>query len=131
MKVGGPDGNDTLTKPAYINVVSVNTDTKVQNETTASESFPMNPNWEPKDKQHYLNGYDEGYMIGLINGYDHGYDLGIKGLEYTETDRSNFEPKCTTPQDIGYAAGYNAGHKERFLSGYNDGYSIYMQEYMD
>ena len=40
-------------------------------------SASMNSSWGSKDKQHYVDGYNEGYKIGLINGYDQGYDIGI------------------------------------------------------
>jgi PKD repeat protein len=160
LKVWGPDGNDTLTKPAYVTataitaepataitaepatavtaesndndetVVAVSEETKSPGETTVPVSTHMNPNWGSRDKQHYSNGYDEGYNIGLINGYNRGYDLGIKGLKYTGTGRSNFAPKCTTSQNIGYADGYNAGYDMKFLSGYNAGYNIYQQQYL-
>ncbi len=36
-------------------------------------SASMNSSWGSKDKQHYVDGYDEGYKNGLINGYDQGY----------------------------------------------------------
>ena len=146
LKVWGPDGNDTLTKPAYVTATTVTakpattvtakpattvTATPSKNDgTVVAVSASMNPNWGLKDKQHYLNGYSEGYKIGLINGYDHGYDIGIKGLKYPGTGRSNFAPKSTTSQDIGYAAGYNAGHDMKFLSGYSAGYNIYEQHHL-
>src|SRR5664280_1713552 len=82
-------------------------------------SASMNLSWGSKDKEHYVDGYDEGYKIGLINGYDQGYDLGIKGIKYTETGGINFAPKSTTSQDIGYADGYTVGYDLKFLSGYN------------
>jgi len=168
LNVWGPDGNDTLIKPAYITATtvstentkaknkttesvgtntkakkettesvgtntkakketteSVGTNTKAKNEATESVSLSINSNWGLKDKQHYLNGYQEGYTIGIINGYNRGYDLGIRGLEYTETGHINFAPKSATFQDIGYAGGYNTGYNMQFLSGYNTGYNIY------
>ena len=138
LKVWGPDGNDTLTKPAYVTATTVTAKpatavtakTSKNDETVVAVSASMNPNWGLKDKQHYLNGYSEGYKIGLINGYDHGYDIGIKGLKYTGTGSNNFAPKSTTSQDIGYAAGYNAEHNMKFLSGYSAGYKIYKQHHL-
>jgi len=131
-------------KPAYKTTESVSTNTKAKNEITESvgtntktkkettelASIPMNPNWGSKDKQHYLNGYSQGYMIGVINGYDRGYDLGIKGVKYTGTGHINFAPKSTTSQDIGYAGGYNTGYDMKFISGYNAGYNIYKQQHL-
>ena len=145
LNVWGPDGNDTLIKPTYITAKAISTETKAKKETTESTetntiskneatksvSLSLNPNWGSKDKQHYLNGYREGYAIGVINGYDNGYDQGITGLKYTETDHSNFAPKSTTSQDIGYAGGYDAGYNMEFLSGYNTGYYIYKQQYFE
>jgi len=90
-------------------------------------SASMNSSWGSKDKQHYADGYNEGYKIGLINGYDQGYDIGIKGIEYTGTGSINFAPKSNTSQDIGYADGYTAGYDLKFLSGYNAGIKIYEQ----
>jgi len=90
-------------------------------------SASMNSSWGSKDKQHYVDGYDEGYKIGLINGYDQGYDIGIKGIKYTGTGLINRTPKSTTSQDIGYADGYTVGYNLKFLSGYNDGIKIYEQ----
>jgi PKD repeat protein len=137
LNVWGSDGNDTLTKTGYITAMTASTETAIKNKTTESvstnakakkettesvgtntktkkettelASIPMNPNWGLKDKQHYLNGYNEGYTIGVINGYNRGYDLGIKGLKYIRTVHINFAPKSTTSQDIGYAGGYNTG----------------------
>ena len=117
-------------KPAYKTTESVSTNTKAKNEITESVSVHMNPNRGSKDKQHYLNGYREGYMIGVINGYDRGYDLGIKGVKYTGTGHINFAPKSTTSQDIGYAGGYNTGYDTKLLSGYNAGYNIYKQQHL-
>ena len=145
LNVWGPDGNDTLIKPTYTTAKAINTETKAKKETTESTetnkiskneatksvSLSLNPNWGSKDKQHYLNGYCEGYAIGVINGYDNGYDQGITDLKYTETDHSNFAPKSTTSQDIGYAGGYDAGYNMGFLSGYNTGYYIYKQQYFE
>src|SRR5665647_514521 len=146
LKVWGPDGNDTLTKPAYVTATTVTSKpativtsksattvtAKPNNNdgTVVAISSHMNPNWGSKDKQHYLNGYSKGYKIGLVNGYDHGYDIGIKGLKYTGTGSNNFAPKSTTSQDIGYAAGYNAEHNMKFLSGYSAGYKIYKQHHL-
>src|SRR5208283_3153817 len=158
LNTWGPDGNDTLIKPGYITAMaisietttknktaesvetnakakketteSVGPNTKTKKETTESVNIPMNPNWGSKDKQHYLNGYNEGYMIGVINGYDRGYDLGIKGLKYIGTGHINFAPKSTTSKDIGYAGGYNTGYDMKFPSGYNAGYNIYKKQYL-
>jgi clumping factor A len=91
-------------------------------------SASMNSSWGSKDKQHYVDGYDEGYKIGLINGYDKGYDIGIKGIEYTGTGLIGSAPKSTTSQDIGYADGYTVGYNLKFLSGYNVGIKIYEQK---
>jgi len=90
-------------------------------------SASMNSSWGSKDKQHYVDGYNEGYKIGLINGYDQGYDIGIKGIKYTGTGSINFAPKSTTSQDIGYADGYTVGYDLKFPSGYNAGIKIYEQ----
>jgi PKD repeat protein len=128
LKVWGPDGSDTLTKKAYVSAAGVSTEAKAKSKITEPVSSHMNPNWGSKDKQHYSNGYNEGYSIGLINGYNRGYGLGIKGLKYTGTGHSNFAPRSTTSQDIGYADGYNAGYDMKFLSGYNAGYNIYKQQ---
>jgi PKD repeat protein len=138
LKVWGPDGNDTLTKQAYVTATAVTSKPAVlvtakpskNDGTVVAISAHMNPNWGSKDKQHYLNGYAEGYKIGLINGYNNGYDLGIKGLKYTGTGRSDFAPKSTASQDIGYAAGYNTGHNMKFLPGYSAGYNIYKKHHL-
>jgi PKD repeat protein len=154
LKVWGPDGNDTLTKLAYVNAASITAKPataatpkpataatpklataatpKPNNNggTVVVASTSMNPNWGSKDKQHYLNGYHEGYAIGLKNGYNRGYDLGIKGSKYTGTGRFNFAPKSTTSQDIGYAAGYSAGYSMKFFSGYHAGYNIYSKKHL-
>ena len=121
-------GTNTKTKKETAESVEINT--KAKKETTESVSIPMNPNWGSKDKQHFLNGYNEGYTIGVINGYNRGYDLGIKGLKYIGKGHINFAPKSTTSQDIGYAGGYNIGYDMKFLSGYNAGYNIYKKQYL-
>ena len=118
------------TKTKKETVELVRTDTKAKKEITESVNIPMNPNWGSKDKKHYLNGYDEGYTIGVINGYNRGYNLGIKGLKYIGTGHINFAPRSTTSQDIGYAGGYNTGYDMQFLLGYNAGYNIYKQRYL-
>jgi PKD repeat protein len=92
LNVWGPDGNDTLIKPAYITAMTVSTETTTKNKTTesvsinakpknettesvisinkkskkeASEpvSLTMNPNWESTDEQLYLDGHSEEYPI--------------------------------------------------------------------
>jgi hypothetical protein len=121
-------GSNTKTKKETVE--SVGTDTKAKKETTKSVNISMNPNWGSKDKQHYSNGYDEGYTIGVINGCNRGYKLGIKGLKYIGTGHVNFAPRSTTSQDIGYAGGYNTGYDMKFLSVYNAGYNIYQKQYL-
>ena len=91
-------------------------------------SASVNSSWGSKDKRHYVDGYDEGYKIGLINGYDQGYDIGIKGIKYTGTGLINRSPASTTSQDIGYADGYTVGYNLKFISGYNAGIKIYEQK---
>lgn len=157
LNVWGLDGNDSLTKQAYVTATAVNTNntiavmknttaagntsttgingitaparnnTKTNNNITTSIKSHMNPHWESRDKQHYLNGYNEGHRVGLINGYDKGFDLGAKGLKYTNFKYS--PAQSSTSQDIGYADGYNAGYNERFLSGYNAGLNAYKRSH--
>ncbi len=138
LNIWGPDGNDTLIKPAYITATSISTETKAKkkttesvstntkpkNEATESVDLAMNPKLGSKDKQHYLNGNREGYTVGVINGYNHGYYPGIKDLKYTGTDHINFAPKSTTSQDIEYDDEYNDGYDMQFLPGYDAGYYI-------
>lgn len=88
-------------------------------------SASMNPSWNSREKQHYVDGYKEGYRIGLINEYDQVYDIGIKGTKYTGTGLFNFKPKSNSPKDIGYMDGYNATYNLRFLPGYDTGLKTY------
>src|ERR1035437_9223129 len=120
---------NTKTKKETTKLIGPNTKTK--KEIVESVSIFMNPNWGSKDKQHYSNGYDEGYNIGAINGYNRGYNIGIKGLKYIGTGHINFAPRSTTSQDIGYAGGYNTGYDMEFFSGYNAGYNIYKKQYLE
>src|ERR1035437_4955870 len=120
---------NTKTKKETTKLIGPNTKTK--KEIVESVSIFMNPNWGSKDKQHYSNGYDEGYNIGAINGYNRGYNIGIKGSKYIGTGHINFAPRSTTSQDIGYAGGYNTGYDMEFFSGYNAGYNIYKKQYLE
>ena len=127
LNVWGPDGNDTLIKPAYITAIPVSINAKHENETIepvsiktkpkngtsesvisinkkskteASEpvSLTMNPNLESTDEQFYLNEDREGYPIEVR------YPIRVINR---------------------YDRGYNIGYNMKFLPGYTIGYNIF------
>ena len=127
LNVWGPDGNDTLIKPAFITAMTVSTETAIKKETIepvsintkpkngtsesvisinkkskteASEpvSLTMNPNLESTDEQFYLNEDREGYPIEVR------YPIRVINR---------------------YDRGYNIGYNMKFLPGYTIGYNIF------
>jgi PKD repeat protein len=141
VNVWGPDGNDTLIKPAYITAMTVSTETAIKKETIEPVSInakhenetiePVSINTKPK------NGTSESVIsINKKSKTEASEPVSLTmnpNLEstdeqfYLNEDREGYPIEVRYPIRVinRYDRGYNIGYNMKFLPGYTIGYNIF------
>ncbi len=141
LNVWGPDGNDTLIKPAFITAMTVSTETAIKKETIEPVSInakhenetiePVSINTKPK------NGTSESVIsINKKSKTEASEPVSLTmnpNLEstdeqfYLNEDREGYPIEVRYPIRVinRYDRGYNIGYNMKFLPGYTIGYNIF------